>query len=493
MESKPRTVSPLALTFMGMGAAVLIGIVLISAWLASATVTLSAKVVAARQIRIAASEVLETLLNAETGQRGYLLTGNTRYLGPFEAAEGTIRRDLNNLDVLEVNDLDVRQEIARLRSLSSQKMGELKQTVSLMKNGRRDNALAVVQSNQGINLMDDSRLVLSKIISDSEAKVSFNLAALNRNARLLTAVSLIGGALVLLFAGAALWIVMRAVREAVAARTEVEQLNATLEDRVVSRTFALTRANEEIQRFAYIVSHDLRAPLVNIMGFTSELEVGAKALGSYFEGNDESSRPQAKEAALATLPEAVGFIRSSTSKMDRLINAILKLSREGRRELVPEQIDLNRLFEGVFSALKHQVDDTNTTVNIAQHLPGLMSDRLAVEQVFSNLVDNALKYLQPGRAGQIAVSATSDRRTVTINVRDNGRGIAEQDLERVFELFRRAGRQDRPGEGIGLANVRALVRRLGGDITVTSRLGEGSEFRVQLPRNLASQTSNTLL
>ena len=86
----------------------------------------------------------------------------------------------------------------------------------------------------------------------------------------------------MLFAGAAFQLLLRYIREAVAARAEVEQLNVTLEDRVVRRTAALTRANEEIQRFAYIVSHDLRAPLVNIMGFTRELEVGAGALRNYF-------------------------------------------------------------------------------------------------------------------------------------------------------------------------------------------------------------------
>jgi signal transduction histidine kinase len=280
--------------------------------------------------------------------------------------------------------------------------------------------------------------------------------------------------------------------DAVRSRTEVERLNATLEDRVLSRTAALTRANEEIHRFAYIVSHDLRAPLVNIMGFTSELEVGSKELTTYFETDTEEAKFAAREAALATVPEAIRFIRSSTGKMDRLINAILKLSREGRRELSPEQIDLYRVFENITASLKHQIDENGTVVDISPMLPPLISDRLALEQVFSNLLDNALKYLQPGRPGKISIAAENARQFFTISIKDNGRGIGEQDLERVFELFRRAGRQDRPGEGIGLANVRALVRRLGGDITVRSELGEGSEFRVQLPRSLPTQTGSTI-
>jgi signal transduction histidine kinase len=267
----------------------------------------------------------------------------------------------------------------------------------------------------------------------------------------------------------------------------VLELNAELEQRVLRRTVALTRSNEEIQRFAYIVSHDLRAPLVNIMGFTSEMEVATKTLGRYFQDEDPQIRGDAKIAATQDLPEAAKFIRSSTGKMDRLINAILKLSREGRRELVAERVDLNQLFQTLADSLKHQIAETRTTLDIAPKLPVLATDRLAVEQVFGNLFDNALKYLQPGRDGHISVHAENARAAVIISIKDNGRGIAENDHDRVFELFRRAGRQDKPGEGIGLAHVRALVRRMGGDITLVSQLGVGSEFRVLLPRSLPSE------
>jgi signal transduction histidine kinase len=177
--------------------------------------------------------------------------------------------------------------------------------------------------------------------------------------------------------------------------------------------------------------------------------------------------------------------------MDRLINAILKLSREGRRELVPENVDVRTVLENIFASVKHQIDETQTIVELARSLPVLRSDRLALEQVFSNLIDNALKYLQPGRPGFIKVEADSIGNRVNLRIIDNGRGIAEQDLERVFELFRRAGRQDKPGEGIGLANVRALVRRLGGDITVSSKLGQGSTFQVTLPRTLPTESGST--
>jgi len=113
----------------------------------------------------------------------------------------------------------------------------------------------------------------------------------------------------------------------------------------------------------------------------------------------------------------------------------------------------------------------------------LVSDRLAVEQVFTNLVDNAVKYLDPARHGRIAVRGHVEGETAFFEVEDNGRGIDAKDHERVFELFRRAGSQTQPGEGIGLAHVRALVYRLGGTIDCVSELGQGSTFKLLLPVN----------
>jgi signal transduction histidine kinase len=114
-------------------------------------------------------------------------------------------------------------------------------------------------------------------------------------------------------------------------------------------------------------------------------------------------------------------------------------------------------------------------------LPNLTADRLAVEQIFGNLLDNATKYLAPERPGVITVRGTTKGAFAIFEVEDNGRGIAPRDHERVFELFRRAGRQNVAGEGIGLAYVRQLVYRLGGTITLESTFGQGTIFRLNLP------------
>jgi PAS domain S-box-containing protein len=278
---------------------------------------------------------------------------------------------------------------------------------------------------------------------------------------------------------------LRASRER-ALRTEEEtrRLASILAERVKE----LDAANEEIQRFAYIVSHDLRAPLVNVMGFTSELE-GAQAEIERFYRNVQQAdpnliAPDAKAAIEADLPEAIGFIRSSTVKMDKLIRAILKLSREGRRVLAPEPIDMVQLLETQRGSVAHQLHERGAELLI-EPVPDLTSDRLAIEQIFGNLIDNAVKYLHSSRAGRIVVRGRNLADNVLYEVEDNGRGIDPKDFERIFDLFRRSGAQDQQGEGIGLAHVRALVRRLGGTISVSSRVGEGSTFTVILPKYIS--------
>ena len=260
-----------------------------------------------------------------------------------------------------------------------------------------------------------------------------------------------------------------AIREWVGVHTDItEQREAEAE---------LRESNEEIQRYAYIVSHDLRAPLVNVMGFTSELEAVREELQTLLRDHPQGARIN------DDIAESLGFIQAAIIKMERLIAAILKLSREGRRRFDPEPLAMTRLVRGIADAQRHQADRKGATVSVAEELPEIVADRLAVEQVFGNLIDNALKYLDPARPGTVEVTAgPAPGNRIRFAVSDNGRGIPPQDHGRIFELFRRSGAQDQPGEGIGLASVKALVRALGGRIEVSSQPGAGTTFIVTLPR-----------
>ncbi|MDB5641201.1 MAG: fhlA [Hyphomicrobiales bacterium] len=256
------------------------------------------------------------------------------------------------------------------------------------------------------------------------------------------------------------------IREWVGVHTDItEQREAEAE---------LKESNEEIQRYAYIVSHDLRAPLVNIMGFTSELEAVTEEMRPLMGENKEADR------LTTDVQESLSFIKAAIDKMDGLINAILRLSREGRRNFKPEPLDMVKLLHGLADAQRHQADTMDAEV-IVNEMPDIVADRLAIEQIFGNLIDNAIKYSAPGRRGVIEITGEPFGSRVRFSVRDNGRGIAPHDHARVFELFRRSGAQDKPGEGIGLAHVRALVRSIGGRIDLTSELGVGTTFTITLP------------
>jgi signal transduction histidine kinase len=470
-------------TLLFLGVLALLAIVATAGWLSARTAEHTSEVIRERQIRMVTGNIQVAMLDAETGQRGYVLTGEERYLQPYRAAVPVARQGLADLAKLYVQEDRSLARLAELRTQVEAKLSELAETIDLVKNGQSDRARSVVLTDRGKAAMDGIRRIVDGMIDDAENRITERLEALNRASGLLTWVTGVGALLIVLFAGGAAWTVVQYTRQLVAARQALQEVNFSLEERVAARTASLTQANEEIQRFAYIVSHDLRSPLVNIMGFTSEMETSAETLKKYLAG-DQNLAERARVAALEEIPESLGFIRASTGRMDGLINAILKLSREGRRALNPEPVDLVKLFTAAQGSVRHQLDEAGATLAVPEKAPVIVSDRLALEQVVNNVVDNAVKYLARDRPGRIAITVSQSPGRIAIAVTDNGRGIAEQDRERVFELFRRAGAQDRPGEGIGLAHVRALVRRLGGEITVTSELGRGSTFLIDLPARL---------
>ncbi len=269
-------------------------------------------------------------------------------------------------------------------------------------------------------------------------------------------------------------------------RDAAERLQRRLNDALAERAAELKESNEELQRYAYIVSHDLRAPLVNVMGFTNELKALKPDLLT--AGSRPAEDPERRRVE-QDFDESISFIDVAVAKMEGLIAAILKLSREGRRTFRPEPVPMREMLQGLADALRHQSGEANAEIRIAPSLPDIEADRLALEQIFGNLLDNAVKYLDPRRPGLIEVEGELlPGGRARYRVRDNGRGIAPGDHGRIFELFRRSGPQDRPGEGIGLAHVKALVRALGGRIEVDSALAEGTTFIVTLPLVAAETT-----
>lgn len=446
------------------------------------------------------------LRRAESAQRGYLSTLLPALQDDFEDAASHLTPSLTQLGGL-ISDNPVQKRLLdEMFPLVNQRIEEFRNTIELARKERVSDATRIVREGIGRNAMNRIDDLARQMRAEEDRLFVLRTTNADRSQTLAASLTGIGSGLVVVLAAISIFLVRASARARDNAETQLRDNNLNLEATVDERTADLREANDEIQRFAYIVSHDLRSPLVNIMGFTSELE---ELRGDIFKrisslARAESSAPPAPENATDTaepalqgadkqlsqdFSEALGFIKSSIAKMDRLITAILNLTREGRREFEPARIDTRELIEGIAATVAHQAAEAEAEIRL-QPLPHIVSDRLALEQIFSNLLDNAIKYLRPGVPGVISVRARTKLGFAIFEIADNGRGVDPRDHQRIFDLFRRAGSQDKPGQGIGLAHVRALVRRLGGTISLSSELGSGSTFTITLPINWAATNRN---
>ncbi|MFD1332271.1 CHASE3 domain-containing protein [Methylopila musalis] len=455
-----------------------------SIWVAQRNAVFNRQVADTLEFRSDVRRLLDIAQDAETGQRGYLLTRRESYLRPYDLSVPRRDAQVAALRARAATESQRDDVETLIRSLDA-KLAELAHTVELSKAGRWDEALEVVRGDSGRDAMDLMRSLSNKMVEVETRRFEESFAYAGWLAQLQLVVVTIGLLLAAALALVAQLLVRRQGRAIEQAHAELAEVNAGLERAVDERTAELVSANEEIQRFAYIVSHDLRAPLVNVMGFTSELDAAGKTLKSQIDKVAERAPDlldaDARLAVNEDLPEAIGFIRTSTAKMDRLINAILRLSREGRRVITPEAVKVDEMVVAIARTLHQQTEAANARITAAPGLPTLVTDRMSFEQILQNLIENAVKYLDRSRPGAIVVRGQRLGPQVQYAIEDNGRGIDPRDHERVFELFRRAGAQDQPGEGLGLAFVRASVRRLGGTIRLESEPGKGSTFFLTFP------------
>lgn len=471
---------------LGVGFAVLIAISAASIWLVNQARDDAAAVAHTLEVENGLAQIQIYVRRAESSQRGFLLTRKPSYLQNFEESSQRIGGELDEISSLTADNPAQTRVIETLLPLVREKMEELRQTVELGQLGRWGEAVAIVDTDRGELIMRDITAMIDKMKAEEDRLLVTRTTSADESARWLLLVNMVGVIAIISLAALSVHLTQRNIRALKQAHAALAVINEDLEKRVEERTADLQEANQEIQTFAYIVSHDLRSPLVNIMGFTSELEELRTDLFhrlSHLRERAGDTNGAQDEELSKDFTEAFGFIKASIIKMDRLIKAILDLSRQGRTELNPVPVDTKALVEGIAATVAHQLMERDALIDIAP-LPPLVTDRMALEQIFTNLIDNAVKYLREGVPGRISITTFETTGYVTFLVSDNGRGIDPKDRARVFELFRRSGVQDRPGEGIGLAHVRTLVRRLGGSIVLDSELGKGTTFKVTLPRNL---------
>jgi len=245
---------------------------------------------------------------------------------------------------------------------------------------------------------------------------------------------------------------------------EIQALNQELENRIAMRTAELQASNEELENFAYSISHDLRAPLRHINGYSRFLmKRSADIL-------DHEAR------------DFVEYISQAAVKLSQQIEDLLQYSRIGRKEIRREYIDMDLLVRRKFNLLRKENPGRNIELRIAP-LPAIKGDSLLLNQLFYDLLSNAVKYTSKEPLAIIEIRAEENEKDVTYIIRDNGVGFDEAYKEKLFRVFKRLhGEAEFPGTGIGLANAYRIVTRHHGKIWASSRPGQGATFYVCLPR-----------
>ena len=252
------------------------------------------------------------------------------------------------------------------------------------------------------------------------------------------------------------------------AEEEVRALNRDLELRVRQRTAQLEEANKELEDFVYSVSHDLRAPLRSISGFAEIIERRHKASlneeGRHYFDN----------------------IVTASKQMGDLIDDLLKFSRLGRKAIKPDAILLDDIIPSAIETLADTIKKTKARISFPEQMPVIRGDVTLAKHIFINLLENAIKYHNPGVPPLIDIGYEIDDHHVTVSISDNGIGIASEYHEKIFNIFQRLHSQsDYPGTGIGLAAVKKAVQMMGGRVWVESEPGKGSTFKIRVLKSMA--------
>ncbi|MDD5458928.1 MAG: PAS domain S-box protein [Phycisphaerae bacterium] len=244
----------------------------------------------------------------------------------------------------------------------------------------------------------------------------------------------------------------------------------------------LAAKNKELESILYVASHDLRSPLVNIQGFGYELANGCEKLISELNSSGliDQLDEKAKTILKKDIPEAINYITVSSAKIDTLLLGLLRLSRTGRAAMNVEKLDMNHLVANVLSNLSYLIQEKNVTVHV-DDLPSCMGDASQINQVFANLVDNAIKYLDESKPGMVHIYGRIQNGDSIYCIQDNGVGIAKEYQSKVFEIFQRLEPAKSWGEGLGLTIVRRIVDRHNGKVWVESSPRKGSRFYVLMP------------
>ncbi|MBP7651817.1 transporter substrate-binding domain-containing protein [Candidatus Dependentiae bacterium] len=261
--------------------------------------------------------------------------------------------------------------------------------------------------------------------------------------------------------------------------------NKKNENRMKNLILLLEAKNEEMENILYISSHDLRSPLLNIQGFASRIEKNITELSETINNSDTLESIKKKFGGDSQIKDrlisSTNYILTSAQKMDFLISGLLKLSRIGRTQVKLTSVKINKLFQDILKSLTIKLQDNSCEIKITD-MPDCIGDMNLLNQVFTNLIDNAVKYKKKSEILKINISGKIEGNNAVYCIEDNGTGISENNLEKIWKLFYRACDDNSiEGEGLGLTIVKNIVQKHSGKVWVESELGKGTKFFISIP------------
>lgn len=408
--------------------------------------------------------VVADLLNAETGERGFILTGETSFLGPYTGAIAHVYEDVAELRRLTSDNPTQRQAMDRMEPLISERLNMLRDRIEVRRKEGLVPGAEIVRQGAGKQYMDEIRVQLDGMKQEENRLLILRTEEAVRSSRNTRMVIVSGEILAVAFLCLAGIVVGQEIGQRRRAEMEVRTLNATLEKRVADRTAELNerakdlaRSNSELQQFAYVASHDLQEPLRMVASFTQLL---AKR---YQDKLDDDAR------------DFINYAVDGATRMQTLISDLLNYSRVGTqgKSLVPT--DSETVLQRVLNSLKISIEDSGAVI-VSDTLPMVMADPQQLGQLFQNLITNAIKF-HGKDAPQVRILTEKNGKEWKFSVRDNGIGISQEHADRIFIIFQRLHtKTEYPGTGIGLAICKKIVERHGGRIWIEPSPGGGTTF-----------------